>query len=66
MADLTELGQEAIAAVSRGVADGAPLVKCQLSDRAGAGCSPLSLVSALGKQRLAWSPFREASATKSG
>ena len=27
---LTELGQEAIAAVSRGVADGAPLVKCQL------------------------------------
>ena len=26
----TELGQEAIAAVSRGVADGAPLVKCQL------------------------------------
>jgi hypothetical protein len=28
--DLTELGQEAIAAVSRGVADGAPLVKCQL------------------------------------
>ena len=30
MSDLTELGQEAIAAVSRGVADGAPLVKCQL------------------------------------
>jgi hypothetical protein len=28
--DLTELGQEAIGAVSRGVADGAPLVKCQL------------------------------------
>ena len=28
--DLTELGQEAIAAVARGVADGAPLVKCQL------------------------------------
>jgi hypothetical protein len=28
--DLTELGQKAIAAVSRGVADGAPLVKCQL------------------------------------
>jgi hypothetical protein len=28
--DLTELGQEAIAAVSRGVADGAPLVTCQL------------------------------------
>ena len=28
--DLTELGQEAIAAVSRGIADGAPLVKCQL------------------------------------
>jgi hypothetical protein len=28
--DLTEIGQEAIAAVSRGVADGAPLVKCQL------------------------------------
>jgi hypothetical protein len=28
--DLTEMGQEAIAAVSRGVADGAPLVKCQL------------------------------------
>src|SRR4249919_3665203 len=28
--DLTELGQEAVAAVSRGVADGAPLVKCQL------------------------------------
>jgi hypothetical protein len=28
--DLTELGQEAIAAVSRGVVDGAPLVKCQL------------------------------------
>jgi hypothetical protein len=28
--DLTELGQEAIVAVSRGVADGAPLVKCQL------------------------------------
>jgi hypothetical protein len=28
--DLTELGQEAIAAVSRDVADGAPLVKCQL------------------------------------
>jgi hypothetical protein len=28
--DLTELGQQAIAAVSRGVADGAPLVKCQL------------------------------------
>ena len=28
--DLTELGQEAIAAVPRGVADGAPLVKCQL------------------------------------
>ena len=28
--DLTELGQEAIAAVSKGVADGAPLVKCQL------------------------------------
>jgi hypothetical protein len=28
--DLTELGQEVIAAVSRGVADGAPLVKCQL------------------------------------
>jgi hypothetical protein len=28
--DLTELGQDAIAAVSRGVADGAPLVKCQL------------------------------------
>ena len=27
---MTELGQEAIAAVSRGVADGAPLVKCQL------------------------------------
>ena len=30
MSDLTELGQEAIAAVSRGIADGAPLVKCQL------------------------------------
>jgi hypothetical protein len=30
MTDLTEVGQEAIAAVSRGVADGAPLVKCQL------------------------------------
>src|SRR5207244_13623279 len=30
MSDLTELGQEAIAAVSKGVADGAPLVKCQL------------------------------------
>jgi hypothetical protein len=30
MSDLTELGQEAIAAVSRGVAAGAPLVKCQL------------------------------------
>jgi Tripartite tricarboxylate transporter family receptor len=30
MSDLTELGQEAIAAVSRGVDDGAPLVKCQL------------------------------------
>ena len=30
MSDLTELGQEAIAAVSRGVVDGAPLVKCQL------------------------------------
>ena len=28
--DLTELSQDAIAAVSRGVADGAPLVKCQL------------------------------------
>ena len=28
--DLTELGQKAIAAVARGVADGAPLVKCQL------------------------------------
>jgi hypothetical protein len=28
--DLTELGLEAIAAVSKGVADGAPLVKCQL------------------------------------
>jgi hypothetical protein len=28
--DLTELGQQAIAAVSKGVADGAPLVKCQL------------------------------------
>jgi hypothetical protein len=28
--DLTELGQEAIAAISKGVADGAPLVKCQL------------------------------------
>jgi len=28
--ELTELGQEAIAAVSKGVADGAPLVKCQL------------------------------------
>jgi hypothetical protein len=28
--DLTQLGQEAIAAVSKGVADGAPLVKCQL------------------------------------
>ena len=28
--DLTELGQEAIAAVSSGIADGAPLVKCQL------------------------------------
>ena len=28
--DLTELGQDAIAAVPRGVADGAPLVKCQL------------------------------------
>jgi hypothetical protein len=28
--DLTELGQEAIAAVSRGVADGASLVKCAL------------------------------------
>jgi hypothetical protein len=28
--DLTELGHEAIAAVSRGVTDGAPLVKCQL------------------------------------
>ena len=28
--DLTELGQEAIAAVLKGVADGAPLVKCQL------------------------------------
>ena len=28
--NLTELGREAIAAVSRGVADGAPLVKCQL------------------------------------
>jgi hypothetical protein len=30
MSDLTELGQETIAAVSRGVAEGAPLVKCQL------------------------------------
>jgi Effector-associated domain 2 len=30
MSDLTELGQDAIAEVSRGVADGAPLVKCQL------------------------------------
>jgi hypothetical protein len=30
MSDLTELGQEAVAAVSKGVADGAPLVKCQL------------------------------------
>jgi hypothetical protein len=30
MSDLTELGQEAIAAVSKGVANGAPLVKCQL------------------------------------
>jgi hypothetical protein len=30
MLDLSELGQEAIAAVSKGVADGAPLVKCQL------------------------------------
>jgi hypothetical protein len=30
MSDLTALGQEAIAAVSKGVADGAPLVKCQL------------------------------------
>ena len=30
MSDLTELGQEAIAAVARGVADGAPLLKCQL------------------------------------
>jgi hypothetical protein len=30
MSDLTELGQDAIAAVSRGVADGAPLVKCLL------------------------------------
>jgi hypothetical protein len=30
MSDLTELGQDAIAAVSRDVADGAPLVKCQL------------------------------------
>jgi hypothetical protein len=28
--DLNELGQEAIAAVSKGVADDAPLVKCQL------------------------------------
>src|ERR1700731_2863711 len=28
--DLTELGQEAITAVSTGVANGAPLVKCQL------------------------------------
>jgi hypothetical protein len=28
--DLTELGQEAVAAVSKGIADGAPLVKCQL------------------------------------
>jgi hypothetical protein len=28
--ELTELGQQAIAAVSKGVADGAPLVKCQL------------------------------------
>ena len=28
--DLTELGHEAIAAVSRGVTDGATLVKCQL------------------------------------
>ena len=28
--ELTELGQGAIAAVSKGVADGAPLVKCQL------------------------------------
>ena len=28
--DLTDLGQEAIAAVSRGVAEGTPLVKCQL------------------------------------
>ena len=28
--DLTELGLEAIAAVSKGVTDGAPLVKCQL------------------------------------
>jgi hypothetical protein len=28
--DLTEIGQQAIAAVSRGVADAAPLVKCQL------------------------------------
>jgi len=28
--DLTELGQEAIAAVSKGVADGSPLVTCQL------------------------------------
>jgi hypothetical protein len=30
MSDLTEMGQEAIAAVSRGVAEGAPLVKYQL------------------------------------
>src|SRR5256885_4801883 len=30
MSDLAELGQEAIAAVSRGVAAGVPLVKCQL------------------------------------
>ena len=31
MSDLTEMGQEAIVAVSRGIADGAPLVKCQLA-----------------------------------
>jgi hypothetical protein len=30
MSDLTEMGQEAIAAVSKGIADGAPRDKCQL------------------------------------
>jgi hypothetical protein len=50
--DLTELGQEAIAAVSRGVTDGAPLVKCQLLASAfyealrQLGARPLALESA--------------------